>query len=412
MIVPKYYEDLNVLHKNTMPNRAYYIPASSRLENPVEERESSDRFTLLSGEWKFQYFDSIYDAKEEFFAEGFDTRKFDTVIVPGVWQGYGYDCHQYTNIRYPFPMDPPFVPHKNPCGEYVHTFIYHKDDKAPRAFLNFEGVDSCFYVWVNGAFIGYSQVSHSTSEFDITESLREGENRLAVLVLKWCDGSYMEDQDKFRMSGIFRDVYLLKRPERAIGDYRITTVRGEKKWEVQLELSYMGKPADTTVTLYDAEDTIAASGKITPCTSASQYDSTHYSAFRAAPPENNLSYKGTLNSTLPGKAEHDSRASYRITLEIANPCLWSAETPVLYPLVMETEDETITEYVGFRTIEIRENIVYLNGQKVKFHGVNRHDSDPATGFAIHVEQLIKDLTLMKQHNVDRKSTRLNSSHMA
>ena len=94
MIVPKYYEDLNVLHKNTMPNRAYYIPASSRLENPVEERESSDRFTLLSGEWKFQYFDSIYDAKEEFFAEGFDTRKFDTVIVPGVWQGYGYDCHQ------------------------------------------------------------------------------------------------------------------------------------------------------------------------------------------------------------------------------------------------------------------------------------------------------------------------------
>ena len=215
MIVPGYYEDLKVLHKNTMPNRAYYIPASMRMDGI----RMTDRFMLLSGQWKFRYFDSIYDAKEEFFAEGYDTAEFDTVTVPGVWQNYGYDRHQYTNTRYPFPVDPPYVPQKNPCGEYVRTFTYHRDEKAPKAFLNFEGVDSCFYVWVNGIFVGYSQVSHSTSEFDVTQNLREGENTLAVLVLKWCDGSYMEDQDKFRMSGIFRDVYLLRRPEEGIFDY-------------------------------------------------------------------------------------------------------------------------------------------------------------------------------------------------
>ena len=143
MIIQKYYEDLSVLHKNTLPNRAYYIPASERLEDPVWGREASARFMLLSGEWKFRYFSSIYDVQEEFFRDGYDTGAFDTVKVPGVWQNYGYDCHQYTNTRYPFPMDPPYVPHENPCGEYVRTFTYHRDEKAPRVYLNFEGVDSC-----------------------------------------------------------------------------------------------------------------------------------------------------------------------------------------------------------------------------------------------------------------------------
>ena len=152
MIVPKYYEDLSVLHKNTMPNRAYYIPASVRMDGNLEERERSDRFVQLSGEWRFRYYDSIYEAKEEFWQEGFRTAGFDTVTVPDVWQNYGYDRHQYTNTRYPFPMDPPYVPHENPCGEYVRTFTYYKDTEAPKAFLNFEGVDSCFYVWVNGRF--------------------------------------------------------------------------------------------------------------------------------------------------------------------------------------------------------------------------------------------------------------------
>ena len=162
MIVPRHYENLHLLHENTMPNRAYYIPASKVGFDLTEHREDSDRFELLSGMWKFRYFDSIYDVKEEFFKEGYDTESYDDIPVPGCFQNYGYDRHQYTNVRYPFPMDPPYVPAENPCGAYVRHFIYERDENATRACLNFEGVDSCFYVWMNGSYVGYSQVSHST----------------------------------------------------------------------------------------------------------------------------------------------------------------------------------------------------------------------------------------------------------
>ena len=353
MIIPKYYEDLNVLHKNTMPNRAYYIPASVRMDGI----RTTDRFVLLSGQWKFRYFDSIYDAKEEFFKEGFDTAGFDTVTVPGVWQNYGYDRHQYTNTRYPFPMDPPYVPLANPCGEYVRTFVYHKDEKAPKAFLNFEGVDSCFYVWINGAFVGYSQVSHSTSEFDVTEHLRDGENTLSVLVLKWCDGSYMEDQDKFRMSGIFRDVYLLRRPEEGIFDYFVKAQPSEdyKDGKVEITFKYQNQPVDTKVSLFDRE------GKLVTETEVSG-----------------------------GKA----------VLEVHKAHLWSSERPYLYTLVLETENEVISDQVGIREIHVTNGVLYINGVKVKFHGTNRHDSDPETGFVISPQQLLRDLKLMKEHNMN------------
>ena len=224
MIVPRYYEDLEMLHDNAMPTRAYYIPASIRKDDLVENRESSDRFQLLNGEWNFKYYKSIYDVKDAFYLNGYDISEFDKATVPGGWQMAGYDMHQYTNIRYPFPFDPPYVPQDIPCGAYVHTFTYHREEKATSAFLNFEGVDSCFYVWINGRYVGYSQVSHMTSEFDVTSLLEDGTNTLAVLVLKWCDGSYLEDQDKFRMSGIFRDVYLLKRPPDSVSPSSPTSV--------------------------------------------------------------------------------------------------------------------------------------------------------------------------------------------
>ena len=213
MIIPKHYENLKIMHENIMPPRAYYIPASKNMGTLVYDREKSDRIQMLNGEWKFKYFDSIYDLQDKFYETGYQTDGFEMVEVPGVWQNYGYDCHQYTNVRYPIPVDPPYVPQENPCGAYICSFNYSKNEDAPKAYLDFEGVDSCFYLWVNGQYAGYSQVSHATSEFDVTGLLQEGENQLAVLVLKWCDGTYFEDQDKFRMSGIFRDVYLLKRPE-------------------------------------------------------------------------------------------------------------------------------------------------------------------------------------------------------
>ena len=228
MIVPKHYENLKILHENTLPCRAYYIPASKNMGPLVTDRENSDRIQMLTGTWKFRYFESIYDVQEKFYEMSYPCEGFDQIKVPGVWQMAGYDSHQYTNVRYPIPIDPPYVPQENPCGAYVYDFFYEREEKAPRAYLTFEGVDSCFYVWLNGEYVGYSQVSHAASEFDVTELLLEGRNRLAVLVLKWCDGTYMEDQDKFRMSGIFRDVYLLKRPQQFLFDYFTTTEIGKQ----------------------------------------------------------------------------------------------------------------------------------------------------------------------------------------
>ena len=361
MIVPRYYENLNVLHENTMPARAYYIPASRRMDNLVEHREESDRMQLLNGTWKFQYFNSIYDIQDSFFEKNYDTENFDEIQVPSVWQMAGYDTHQYTNIRYPFPFDPPYVPQDIPCGAYVHTFEYSRDEKAPKSFLNFEGVDSCFYVWINGSYIGYSQVSHMTSEFDVTDVLQDGTNTVAVLVMKWCDGSYLEDQDKFRMSGIFRDVYILKRPKQAISDYHIKTRIEDMLAKVEIEMKFYS-PLNVKISIEDRNGAVVALGSIAE----------------------------------EGKA----------VLEIASPELWNTENPYLYKLILETENEVIVDHIALRKIEIKDQVIYLNGQKIKFRGVNRHDSDPVTGFTINTEQITTDLTLMKQHNFNA----IRSSH--
>ena len=364
MIMPKHYENLKVLREGAMPPRAYFIPASKRMEGLVENRESSDRIQMLTGKWKFCYFKSIYDLDEAFYDESFNASEYDEISVPGVWQTAGYDRHQYTNIRYPFPFDPPYVPADNPCGAYIHEFDYKKDEAAPKAFLNFEGVDSCFYVWLNGNYIGYSQVSHCTSEFDVSRMLLEGKNKLAVLVLKWCDGSYLEDQDKFRMSGIFRDVYLLKRPQQAVRDYFVKTALNEGKAQVSVNIQYFDEGVPGVAALYDRDNKKAAE-----------------SAF----------------GKTPAKTEN-------IVMEISDPVLWNTEDPYLYTLVLETEGETITDHVGIREIRIKDKVVYFNGEKIKFRGVNRHDSDPVTGPAVSIEQMKQDLTLMKQHNFNAVRT--------
>lgn len=363
MIIPRHYENLKVLHENTMPNRSYYIPASKIMHTLVHDRTASDRFQLLNGQWNFRYYASIYELQEEFYKKDFVGEGYELVTVPGTWQNYGFDRHQYTNIKYPFPFDPPYVPQDNPCGAYTYDFEYKKCMEAPRAYLNFEGVDSCFYVWVNGKYVGYSQVSHATSEFDITDRLVEGKNRLTVLVLKWCDGSYMEDQDKFRMSGIFNDVYILHRPEKVIYDYFVKTSHTAEKAVVTVDVKFLkdeGTPA--TLTLAKANGEIIAVDKT------------------------------SKNSVLE--------------LEVVNPILWNPENPHLYSLVLETEYEVITERVGIREIHVENNVIVFNGKPIIFRGVNRHDSDPVTGFVISIEQMKKDMEMMKQHNFNA----IRSSH--
>ncbi len=362
MVIPKFYENLEVLHQGTTLDRAYYIPASKQMDMFAEKRETSDRIQMLNGEWKFYYYNSIYELGEEFYKIDSDTSCYDKIHVPSVWQIMGYDRHQYINIRYPIPFDPPYVPQDTPCGIYVREFDYEKENTAPRAYLNFEGVDSCLYVWLNGSYIGYSQVSHSTSEFDISHAVMEGKNRLTVLVLKWCDGTYLEDQDKFRMTGIFRDVYLLKRPEQGVRDYFITTALKGEEAEVSVKFWYFQKAIPVCVTVLDAKGKTVAAAQL----------------------EKNNRTAETAN----------------LSVKISSPILWNTENPYLYTIVIKTENETITDYVGLREIYIKDKIVYLNGQKIKFCGVNRHDSDPFTGCAVSLEQMKKDLLLMKQHNIN------------
>ena len=368
VIVPRHYENLKIMHENTMPCRAYYIPASHDMGPLVEDRFSSDRLICLNGTWEFQYFNSIYDLQEKFYEQGYDSSNFTQVEVPGVWQNYGYDSHQYTNVRYPIPLDPPYVPQENPCGAYIKKFIYQRPEKAPKAYLNFEGVDSCFYVWVNGTYVGYSQVSHATSEFDVTEVLQNGENTLAVLVLKWCDGTYLEDQDKFRMSGIFRDVYLLNRPENVVYDYFTTTEIQEGQSVITVQASYLGNTVPTKLTLYDAEHKEVASQVFQENTGTAY---THKAVF-----------------------------------VVKEPNLWNPEQPYLYTLVLETEGEVITDRIGIREICVKDAVLYVNGTAIKFKGVNRHDSDPVTGFVIGLEQMKKDLQMMKESNFNA----VRSSH--
>lgn len=347
MKLKHYYEDPAALHVGTCPNRSYYEPQGSN---------NSSAMRSLSGDWKFSYYPYPEAVPEDFPETGFSTENMDTIPVPSCWQCQGYDYHQYTNINYPIPFDPPYVPRENPCGAYRTAFELDAADASRRSFLYFEGVDSCFYVWVNGTFIGYSQVSHSSSEFEITSSVKEGVNTLAVLVLKWCDGTYLEDQDKLRMSGIFRDVWLLSRP--ADGFVRDFTV--------QTKLKDSGS-ALVTVSL-------ETEGDISPV----------------------LTLQDAGGSTIGTLTAVNNR--YELTVE--NASLWTAETPYLYELTISTSQETIRQAVGIREVTIADGVVLLNGQKVKFRGVNRHDSDPVTGYTISREQAIRDLTLMKQFNVN------------
>jgi len=358
MIVEKFFENPKTLHVNTMDNRAYFIPYPTIDDTLSQDRIASKRFQLLNGQWSFEYFNSIYDVTEEFFAPDFDISNFKKIPVPATWQNHGYDKQHYTNIRYPFPYDPPYVPIENPCGAYVIQFDIDNNCDGMRKYLNFEGVDSCFYLWINGEFVGYSQVSHSTSEFDITDFVHVGANTVAVLVLKWCDGSYFEDQDKFRMSGIFRDVYILYRPQNHIRDFFVKTTlkNGYKQAEISVELAFLGDQLSVGYALIDIN--------------------------------------------LQKVIQKGQAVGSNINITLENPQLWTAETPMLYTLMLSTGDEAIATKLGIREIKIIDKVVYLNGTKIKFRGVNRHDSNPVTGPSVTAEDMLLDLMLMKQHNIN------------
>ena len=357
-----YHENPDVFHVNTLENHCYFIPfgtdsSKKKLPDPFAPRIKSDRFKLLNGKWSFKYYSSLIDLDDDFAKDDFakaalgQTKK---ITVPSNWQLYGYDKPQYTNVDYPIPYNPPFVPDENPVGVYYREYEYKAD--GLERLLCFEGADSCIYVYINGKFCGFSEISHHTAEFNITPLLKEGKNIITVAVLKWCFSTYLEDQDKIRLSGIFRDVYILSRPKKRITDYRIKTVLQTNYRSSVLEITVYGQNAQ--LSLYEP----GSNGKL----------------ICSAPAEKGKTVKLSVNK----------------------PLLWSAENPNLYRLTIRTKDEIIGEEIGFRKIYSENGVLKINGQPVKFRGVNRHDSYPDTGYAADITQIENDLKMMKCHNVN------------
>ncbi len=359
-----YHQDPATLHVGCEAPRAYFVPYQNEKTALKGNRNASDRFVTLCGDWDFTFYKSLRDVPD-FTMEGF-TSDSQKINVPRSWQtmlGRGYDTPNYVNVVYPIPVDPPFVPDDNPCGLYSRAVKLHPAMLDKSVYMNFEGVDSCFYLYINRQFVGYSQVSHMTSEFEVSKYLHAGENLIQVLVLKWCDGTYLEDQDKFRWSGIFREVYFLLRDPVHIVDIH-------------------ARPA-----LNDAYTRGACPTEITVSGEALvEYKLLRPNGLQIESGSLSIKEKGTIDFL------------------VDTPELWSDECPNLYTLLLTCGGETIVQKIGFRDIQVKDGVLYFNGEKIKLRGVNRHDSHPHLGSATPLDHMIRDLMIMKRHNVNTVRT--------
>ena len=320
----RHYEDPERTSENRCPARSWYIPGGV------------SRRLCLNGDWQFAYFGRDVDVPEEI-------QCWDTIPVPSCWQLHGYENPNYSNINYPYPCDPPYVPDDDPCGVYQREFAL--DQLWGRFYFIFEGVSSCAYLYINGKYVGFTQGSHIVSEFDITAYVRSGINTVRVQVLKWCCGSYLEDQDFFRYNGIFRDVYILQRPEGHITD--VEMLPNDKTIAISLA-------GEAQVRVYDGEDLLT-------------------------------------RQHICGNFEFSPE----------NPILWNAEKPHLYTVELERAGEIITLKAGLRRIGISERYeILINGVPVKFHGVNHHDTSAYRGWCQSEQELRQDLERMKQLNIN------------
>lgn len=319
------YENHLKTSENRLPQRSYYIP------------EGAAEYRLLNGDWKFAYFSRDIDVPESI-------EKWDTVKVPSCWQALGYENPNYSNINYPYPCDPPYAPDDNPCGVYEREF--ELESVWGKVYFVLEGVSSCAFVSVNGQYAGFTQGSHLQAEFDITPYVKAGQNTLRVKVLKWCCGSYLECQDFFRFNGIFRDCYLLQRPNGHLADVTVTA---------EGNTVHVNAGGNADISLYDADGALI----------------------------------GTEENT------------YTADIKVPDPVMWNAEKPYLYTVKVRAAGEEITLRTAFRTIEISDKYeLLINGVAVKLHGVNHHDTHPTNGWYQTNEELRRDLELMKELNIN------------
>ena len=318
------YENPLVTSENRMPPRNYYIP------------QGKSEYTLLNGDWQFAFFERDIDVPEII-------ENWDTIPVPSCWQNHGYEAPNYTNVNYPYPVDMPYVPDDNPCGVYQREFVL--DQVWGRVYYVFDGVSSCAFLYINGKYVGFTQGSHLQAEFDITDYVHQGTNTVQVKVLKWCCGSYLEDQDFFRYNGIFRDTYLLQRPEGHIADVQI--IPNAETIDIRLD-------GAAHVRIFAGETLLA---------------------------------------------ETDFADNFVFTPE--NPILWNAEKPFLYRVELERCGEVIALQAGLRSIAVSNQYeLLINGVSVKLHGVNHHDTSKYRGWCQTDEELMQDLLLMKDLNIN------------
>lgn len=367
-------ENQNVLNINKEPARAWYLPYGCRCNalsaskiisgcSPTSAAasviaEKRGRYKLLNGDWEFQYCRNPQEAEETLIALLGENggRLPDRIKVPSNWQMYGYGIPQYVNSFYPIPLDPPNVPYENPCGIYRREFQVPEYWDGEELYLNFEGVDTYFYVYINNRFVGAGQGAHLPSEFNITKFLKSGKNTVTVLVFQWAWSTYLEDQDCYRLSGIFRDVYLLARSRDHIRDFEVNSTLDS----ISVHLESTAENGAATVELYDAANRLLA----------------------------------RKDSIIKNKV-----AEFHFTVE--NPVVWSAERPYLYTVLILSYNEVIPAKIGLKTVAVSDRGEFLvNGVPVKLKGVNRHDTSPDLGHYTPLRAILADLILMKQHNIN------------
>ena len=394
-----YWENETIFAENKEQGHATYMPYASEQEMLADKKYyttpwtdvHSSRYCSLNGEWAFQLVSEPSQRPLDFYKEDYDVSSWDKIPVPSNWEMQGYDHPIYNNVEYPHSNTPPFINARkgfndngknygiNPVGSYVRFFDLPEGWEARRTFIHFGGIYSAAFVYLNGQYVGYSQGSNNVAEFDLTPYLRTGKNRLAVQVFRWSDGSYLECQDMFRMSGIFRDVYLYSTPKTAVRDHYITS-------QLDAASGFQNGTMNVALTL-DNRDGLKGEKDIT----VKLYD-----------PEGKMVYEIKKNlAYAPEQKEIEAKLSFTLTRLLP----WTAETPNLYTVrIIQSEngreEMAFSTKYGFRDILVRGPLVYINGQRVSFKGVNRHDTHPMYGRAVTTESMLRDVLLMKQNNIN------------
>lgn len=366
----KLWENIHIDGINRLDARTEFSSFPSKKLALIGDKKYTHNYKNLNGSWKFLFLDAPEYSPEGFYKEEFDSNGWDNIIVPGNWQLQGYGKMHYSDLWYNFPINPPYVPTENPTGIYKREFIIDKTWMNERIILKFNGVDSAYNVWINGEEVGYSKGARIQSEFDITDYVRCGKNQLTVRVYQWSDGTYLEDQDMWWLSGIFRDVELYTEPVCGIDDITIITDLDEKYEDATLHVDLKFRKYDEQKVKFELLDN---------------------------------------NKEVVFEEIVDAKSEINFSKDVKNPLKWTAEEPNLYTLIISVlKDEQVIQVVpqrvGFRKIELKGEVFTVNGVAIKFKGVNRHDYNPKNGRVVAKEEIVQDIILMKQHNINAVRT--------